>query len=515
MTAPTTPGPSRALRGLTGMLSALVALAAGHLVAALSAPQTSPVLVVGSTMIDLAPTPAKEFVVRTLGTWDKPLLVGLITVVLLGLAGGIGQFAWHRRALATAAIAALGLVGVVMALLRPGSAPVDTVPSIAAAVAGAGALQLLTRLHRTAPEPASPTTAERGRERRRLMLGLGGAGALALVGGGGGELLARSSTGGASASARTLPRPGSTAAPIPAGAQLPGNTPFITDIADFYRVDISLITPRIGVADWTLTIDGLVDRPLTLTYDELLALPMIERTITMTCVSNEVGGGYVSTARWLGVPFTEIAKRVGIQPGADQAYSYSLDSGYTCSTPLAALTDGRDAMIAIGMNGETLPDKNGFPARMIVPGLFGFVSATKWLRRIEFTTYAERTAYWTDRDWATDAPILTQSRIDVPKSLATLPRDRAILAGVAWAQHRGIERVQVRIDGGDWQDASLATDAGIDLWRQWSFVYDGPPGQHSAEVRATDATGEVQPERRTKVFPDGARGWHQIIFTTE
>jgi DMSO/TMAO reductase YedYZ molybdopterin-dependent catalytic subunit len=439
----------------------------------------------------------------------------LVGVVLLGMAGGIGQFAWRRRALAAAAIAALGLVGVGMALLRPGSTPMDTVPSIAAAVAGAGTLLLLTRLHRTEPGRTSATSAERGRDRRRLMLGLGGAGALALVGGGGGELLARSRTGGAGATTRALPRPGSPAAAIPAGAQLPGNTPFITDIADFYRVDISLITPKIGVQDWTLTIDGMVDRPLTLTYDELLELPMIERTITMTCVSNEVGGGYVSTARWLGVPFSEIAERVGIQPGADQAYSYSLDSGYTCSTPLAALTDGRDAMIAIGMNGETLPDKNGFPARMLVPGLFGFVSATKWLRRIEFTTYAERSAYWTDREWATDAPVLTQSRIDVPKSLATLPRDRAVLAGVAWAQHRGIAQVQLRIDGGDWQDASLATDAGIDLWRQWSFVYDGPPGQHTAEVRATDATGEVQPEQRTKVFPDGARGWHQIVFTTE
>lgn len=498
------------------MLAALVAIGAGHLVAAILAPATSPLLVVGSTMIDLAPTPAKEFVVRTFGNYDKPLLIGLIAVVLAGLAGGIGQFAWHRRTPATLAIAGLGLIGVVMALVRPGAAPLDTIPSIVAAAAGAVALQLLVRVIGAGRDRVeTPTTAERGRDRRRLMLGIGGAGAVALLGGAGGEAIARQRGGGAGTAAGRLPRPISTAAAIPAGAQVPGATPFITEIADFYRVDISLTTPKISIDGWTLTIDGMVDRPLTLTYDELLELPMIERTITMTCVSNEVGGGYVSTARWLGVPFSEIAERVGIQPGADQAYSYSLDSGYTCSTPLAALTDGRDAMIVVGMNGETLPDKNGFPARMLVPGLFGFVSATKWLRRIEFTTYAERSAYWTDREWATDAPVLTQSRIDVPKSLTTIPRDRAVLGGIAWAQHRGIARVELRIDGGPWQEASLATDAGIDLWRQWSYVYDGPPGQHTAEVRATDATGEVQPEQRTKVFPDGARGWHQIVFSTE
>lgn len=493
-----------------------MALAAGHLVAALVAPSTSPLLVVGSTMIDLAPTPAKEFVVRTFGSYDKPVLIGLIAIVLIVLAGGIGQFAWRRPVLATVAIAALGLVGAVLASLRPGAAAADVAPSVAAAIAGAVTLRLLVRA--ASPRPAHtglPAVAELRRNRRFLLLGLGGAGAGALLGGAGGETLARLRAGGAESASSRLPVPSSPAAPIPAAAQVPGATPFVTDVADFYRVDISLTTPRIAVEGWTLVLDGMVERPLTLTYDELLALPMIERTITMTCVSNEVGGGYVSTARWLGVRFTELADRIGIRPGAEQAFSSSLDSGYTCSTPLAALLDGRDSMIAVGMNGEVLPDQNGFPARMIVPGLFGFVSATKWLRRIEFTTYAERSAYWTDRDWATEAPVLTQSRIDVPRSLATVPRDGAVLAGVAWAQHRGIAGVELRIDGGEWQETTLAADAGVDLWRQWSFRYDGPPGRHTAEVRATDATGEVQPERRTPVFPDGARGWHKIIFTTE
>lgn len=255
-----------------------------------------------------------------------------------------------------------------------------------------------------------------------------------------------------------------------------------------------------------------MDRPLTLTYDDLLALPMIERTITLSCVSNEVGGPYVSTARWLGVPFRDLIARAGVQPGVDQVFSSSLDSGYTCSTPYAAVSDGRDAMIVVGMNGQVLPEERGYPARMLVPCLFGFVSATKWLKRIQFTTYAARSAYWSERGWATDAPTLTSARIDVPKSLSTLPRDRPVLAGVAWAQHRGIERVEIRIDDGPWRETKLAADAGVDVWRQWSYVYDGPPGRHSAQVRATDGTGATQPERRTKVFPSGARGWHEIQF---
>jgi DMSO/TMAO reductase YedYZ molybdopterin-dependent catalytic subunit len=302
---------------------------------------------------------------------------------------------------------------------------------------------------------------------------------------------------------------------LPDGVQVPGVSPFTTPAADFYRVDISLVTPHIDAASWSLTIDGMVDRPLTLSYDDLLAMPLVERDITLTCVSNEVGGPYVSTGRWLGVPFEEVIKRVGVRPGVDQVYSYSLDSGYTCSTPFQAVSDGRDAMIVVGLNGEPLADERGYPARMLVPGLFGFVSATKWLQRIEFTTYAQRTAYWTARDWATDAPVLTQSRIEVPKSLGTLSKDKPVIAGVAWAQHRGIAKVEVRIDGGDWHEAKLAANAGIDLWRQWTYFYDGPAGLHSAEVRATDLGGDTQPEERTKVFPDGARGWHQIQFTSE
>ena len=500
------------LRALAGILAALAAVGVGHGVAGLIDPVASPILAVGSTLIDAAPTPAKEFAVRTFGTYDKPILIGSIGAVLLVFAAVLGLIAWRRRLVALVGISLLGVAGLVAAVVRGG--PVDGIPSLVAGVVGVLAMRFLTR-----PVPVTddaPTAYATARSRRTLLFGSAGVAALAAVGGAGGLALDRvRQTRIAARRAIGLPAPMSPAPPLPAGVQVEGVSPFTTPVDKFYRVDISLVTPRIDASAWSLRIDGMVDNPVTLTYDELLAMPLIERDITLTCVSNEVGGPYVSTGRWLGVPFAEIIRRVGVQPGVDQVYSYSSDSGYTCSTPFAAVSDGRDAMVVVGLNGEVLPDPRGFPARMLVPGLFGFVSATKWLERIEFTTYAERSAYWTDRDWATDAPILTQSRIELPKSLATLPKAKPVIAGVAWAQHRGIAKVEVRIDEGEWQEATLADDGGIDLWRQWSFRYDGPAGLHSAQVRATDLTGAVQPEQRTKVFPRGATGWHQIQFTAE
>jgi DMSO/TMAO reductase YedYZ molybdopterin-dependent catalytic subunit len=442
------------------------------------------------------------------------VLVGSVGLVLLVFAGLLGLVAWRRPRVAYAGIALLGVVGTVAALTR--GPLLDSVPSLAAGVAGTGALHfLLTRSAAPADDPA-PTDAAARRARRGLLVRLGATALVAALAGGGGVVVGRVRQAGAAARrALGLPAPASAAAALPQGVQLPGMTPFTTPSQDFYRVDISLVTPRVDASTWSLTIDGMVDRPLTLTYDELLAMPLIERDLTLTCVSNEVGGPYVSTGRWLGVPFSEILRRVGVQPGVDQVFSTSSDSGYTCSTPFQAVADGRDAMIVVGLNGEVLPDERGYPARMLVPGLYGFVSATKWLERIEFTTYDRRTAYWTERKWATDAPVLTQSRIDVPASLGSVPKDRPVLAGVAWAQHRGIEKVEIRIDDGAWQQTTLAADGGIDLWRQWSFRYNGPAGRHLAQVRATDLDGHTQPEQRTKVFPDGARGWHQIQFSVD
>ncbi len=495
------------------MAAAGAAVGVGHLVASLTNPVASPLLAVGSALIDAAPTPAKEYAVRTFGTADKPILVGSVGLVLLVFAAAVGLLAWRRPRTASVAIGLLGVAGAGAALTR--GPLTDVVPSVAAGAVGIVALLFL----RTRPLPANrahPGEAAVGRGRRGFLVGLGATAALAALSGAGGVAVGRVRAAGAAARrARGLPTPSSAARALPAETQLPGMTPFQTSNADFYRVDISLVTPRVDASTWSLRIDGMVDNPVTLTYDDLMAMPMIERDITLTCVSNEVGGSYVSTGRWLGVPFRDLIARVGVQPGVEQVYSYSSDSGYTCSTPFSAVSDGRDAMVVVGLNGEPLADERGYPARMLVPGLFGFVSATKWLERIEFTTYDKRQAYWTERDWATDAPVLTQSRIDLPKSLGTLAKDKPVIAGVAWAQHRGIEKVEIRIDDGAWQETTLAGDGGVDLWRQWSFRYDGPAGLHTAEVRATDLDGHTQPEERTKVFPDGARGWHQISFTAE
>jgi len=498
------------------VVSALAAVGVGHGIAGLINPVASPIIAVGSTLIDAAPTPAKEFAVRTFGTADKPILIGSIGVVLLVFAAALGLIAWRRRPVALVGISLLGIAGMAAGVARGGL--LDAVPSLVAGLVGVLALRWLTtfpRRHSRAQTPP-PDASRANTSRRGLLLAMGATTAVAALGGLGGVVLGRARAAGAAARRLVgLPKPLSPAQPLPAGVQIDGMTPFATPTADFYRVDIALVTPRIDASSWTLTVDGMVDNPFTLTYDELLGMPMIERDITLTCVSNEVGGQYVSSTRWLGVPFSEIIKRAGVQSGVEQAYSYSSDSGYTCSTPYQALTDGRDAMIVVGMNGEPIPDDHGYPARMLVPGLFGFVSATKWLERIEFTTYAKRSAYWTDRKWSTDAPILVQSRIDLPKSLSTLPKDKPVIAGVAWAQHRGIEKVEIKIDDGDWTPVKLAADGGVDLWRQWSYVYDGPAGQHQAQVRATDLNGKTQPEERTKVFPSGAQGWHQIVFDSE
>lgn len=512
------------------MLSAAGALGAGQLVAAVLSPESSPLVAVGSVLVDGAPTPVKMVAVRALGTADKPVLIATVAVVLGLFAALLGLIAWRRRKLALAGTALLGLVGLVAVLTRAGE-PVNVVAPLTTLVVAVGALAAFTRVRtgqpgtsstaretadqvlptrRHAPLAARSAPAELRRPSRRAVLGGAGLAGLAVLGGASGKFPAP-----ARGISATLPSPKFPAAPVPAGAQVPGAVPFITPNADFYRVDIALITPRVDVENWQLVIDGAVDKPLTLDYADLLALPMIERTITMACVSNEVGGPYVSTARWLGVSFRTLIDLVGVRPGVDQCFSHSLDGGYTCSTPYGPLSDGRDAMVAVAMNGEPLPDKNGFPARMVVPGLFGFVSATKWLSRLEFTTYAEKSAYWTDREWATDAPVLTQSRIDSPASLDTLAPDNKVIAGTAWATHRGISRVEVRIDDGQWLPAILGESAGEDVWRQWSLRYDGPPGRHTAEVRAVDGDGDVQPERRTTVFPSGATGWHTIQFSVD
>jgi DMSO/TMAO reductase YedYZ molybdopterin-dependent catalytic subunit len=371
---------------------------------------------------------------------------------------------------------------------------------------------------RTAP-PIDATTSASPSEmpgdigRRRFLsasLMVGGA-AVALGGLGRLNIARRFGVAEAARDALTIPVPQSPLPPLDAGAVLDtsGISPFITPNADFYRVDTAFIVPRIDTDTWRLAIHGMVDREMELTFEQLMSREVIERDITLACVSNEVGGPYIGNARWIGVPLKPLFEEAGVHADADQIVSRSVD-GFTVGTPTAVAMDGRDAMLAVSMNGETLPFTHGFPVRMIVPGLYGYVSATKWLTDIELTTFDAYDAYWIQRGWAQQAPIKTESRIDTPRAGSKVRVGTLMVAGVAWAQHRGIELVEVRVDGGAWNDATLAAQDTTDTWRQWTWPWHATPGQHTIEVRATDADGDVQPEQRLPPFPDGATGWHTV-----
>ncbi|UNS99484.1 molybdopterin-dependent oxidoreductase [Streptomyces tubbatahanensis] len=359
-----------------------------------------------------------------------------------------------------------------------------------------------------------------GFDRRRFVLGAGAAS----VGAAGVGLLGRglNSRSGAEAVASrtdlTLPAPVSRAAPVPRGAELDidGLSRFVTSNNRFYRVDTLLRVPKLSAADWSLRIHGKgVRDELTLDYDQLLARGLVERDITLTCVSNQVGGEYVGNARWLGVPLAPLLREAGVRPPskggpADQLVARSED-GMTLGSPVDTVMDGRDAMLAVGMNGEPLPFEHGFPVRMVVPGLYGYVSACKWIRELELTSFDDFDVYWVKRDWGRRAPIKTQSRIDTPGPLADLKAGKVAVAGVAWAQHRGIDRVEVRVDDGSWHTARLAEEDSRDTWRQWVWEWNATPGSHRLQVRATDRTGRTQTADRVGTVPDGATGRHSVV----
>lgn len=488
-----------------GVLATLVGIGLAHLAASLTDPASSPVLAVGSAVIDLTPTPMKEWAIRTFGSADKVILVGSVLAGVLVLAAVAGILARRRLALGAGLLVALVGIAAVAVLSRPSVEAIDVFPTVVAAVVGPLALALLARTHVRA-ETTDGT-------RRTLLLTMGALGVTAAVGGVAGRVISGLRL---RPENIALPTPVDPAPPLPRGLddQVPGITSFRTPSSDFYRVDTRLDTPVVGAEDWTLTIDGDVEREVTLTFDELLAMPMIERDITLTCVSNSVGGPYVGSSRWLGVRLTDVLDLAGIgSTKADQILSTDFD-GMTISTPLDLATDGRDAMIVVGMNGEALPREHGFPVRMIVPGLYGFISATKWLTRLTLTRYADQKAYWTDRGWATDAPIKISARIDTPRALGELDAGDVVIGGVAWAQERdGIDRVQVRIDGGPWVDAQLGPDGGENYWRQWFYRWPADSGSHRIAARAVAGSGEAQTAVRAEPFPDGASGLHELLVT--
>jgi DMSO/TMAO reductase YedYZ molybdopterin-dependent catalytic subunit len=326
-------------------------------------------------------------------------------------------------------------------------------------------------------------------------------------------LAERSSVAGARRALR-LPRPSESASALPAGVNLdiPGLTPFITSNTAFYRVDTAIVLPQVAPSSWQLRIHGMVAREITLTFDELLRRPLIEDYVTLCCVSNPVGGPYIGNALWLGASLASLLRQAGIRAGADQLLCTSAD-GFTSGTPVQAVMDGRDALLAVAMNGQPLPVAHGFPARMVVPGLYGYVSATKWVTDITVTTFAGNYAYWAQRGWSQQAPIKTESRIDVPNGQGQIQAGRTAVAGVAWAQHKGIEAVEVRVDQGPWNQARLAAVPGIDTWRQWVWEWDATSGNHTIECRATDKTGYTQTDAQEQPEPNGATG-HPMVAVT-
>jgi DMSO/TMAO reductase YedYZ molybdopterin-dependent catalytic subunit len=508
------PGPparrrlSRGVAAVAGLATGLLAVGAAELVAAFTGPSSEPLVAVGDAFVDGTPPWLKDFATSTFGTHDKQILLTGAVLVLAALCALSGVLAARGPFPGAYLVLALGAVAGLAAATRPDATILSVLPSAIAAIVGAIVLSGLVDRLETARGPGSG----HGPGRRALLRTAGvlaGSGLVALAAGRG---LGRA-TRNAEASRETvrLPAPANPEPALPSrvAVGVPGVAPFRVPDEEFYRIDTALVVPRLRAGDWRLRIHGLVDRELTLDFPTLLASPLVERDITLCCVSNEVGGDLIGNATWLGLPIGPLLRRAGPHREADMVLSTSAD-GFTCSTPLAALTDGRDALLAVGMNGVPLPVEHGFPVRMVVPGLYGYVSATKWVVDLEVTRFDRAVAYWTPRGWAAQAPIKTESRIDVPKDGASVAAGRVAVAGVAWAQHRGIEAVEVRVDGGAWQPADLGAEASIDTWRQWVYRWDAPRGQHTLEVRATDRTGVPQTGVQAPPAPDGATGWHRI-----
>ncbi len=556
--------------GLTFGIAELLAALAGWF--NLLHPSASPIASLGSTFIELTPEWLKDWAIRTFGENDKTALrvgmgisvllaaivIGLITrwsprwgvavsaallvvtgaailtrsdagvLDLLPLAVGGAAGIWF---LVTAVRAVIGLPakgiqpGGTTAARTPDSTPpatpaaapdTDRLPAVGGKVVLTGADHPMAAAGATSP---TTTTGRTSTVNRRAFFRLAGIGAVVAVAAG--------------AISRWIPSAAqveesraAVAGAVPQAADVQiatdsagtldsinGITPYVISNDEFYRIDTAFTFPGLTAETWSLKIHGAVDNPFEISFDELIARPMVERSVTLTCVSNPVGGPYVGNAVWQGVRIADLIAEAKPRAEADCVLSTSAQDGFTVTTPLEALTDGRDALLAVKMNGEPLPAAHGFPVRMVVPGLYGYVSATKWVVDLELTRFDEVSAYWTDRGWSAKGPIKTSARIDVPASLATLPAGRVPVAGVAWAQHRGIKAVQVQVDDGEWQEATLSTPVSKDTWVQWVWEWDATPGQHTLQVRAIDGTGELQTGSRQEVIPDGATGWHSRLVT--
>jgi DMSO/TMAO reductase YedYZ molybdopterin-dependent catalytic subunit len=491
-------------RMAAGFAAAAVSLGVTEFAATFFSPAAEARNAVGTAVINLTPGPVKEWAIQTFGTNDKTFLTVMVLIVILALAAITTIRERSRIPLGSIMIAIFGLLGSLAVLALPGARALDVVPTALGTVAGIAALRLLTAERSTKPGEADST-------RRRSLLTLGMLGAGALTGLLGSVLTRKRRSVAGDRDTFALAKPASPAPPIPPTVQpdAAGLTQFITDNKDFYRIDTALSVPQLARPDWALRIHGMVDEEVSYTFADLEQFESLERAVTLMCVSNPVGGNLISNAVWTGYRVRDLLQRSGVRPEADMVLSTSVD-GFNIGTPLEALTDDRDAMLAIGMNGVPLPVEHGYPARLVVPGLYGFVSATKWVVDLEVTRFDRAEAFWTKRGWAAKAPIKTGARIDVPRTGQRLAAGSVTLGGVAWAQHRGIKDVEVRIDAGAWQPARLGASYSNDTWRLWTYDWTATPGTHTVTVRATDNTGAVQPGEQSPPPPDGATGWPSI-----
>jgi DMSO/TMAO reductase YedYZ molybdopterin-dependent catalytic subunit len=507
---------------VAGGLAAALGIAIGELMAGLIVGAPSLIVAIGDTVIEYQPPGAKELVVELFGESDKLVFGAAIVVAAILIAGLLGVAGRRNWIVPMAGFVVAGVVGLGAALTRPLVDPVLAVVTIVLAI-GLALAALRLMLGYTSPAwGASAASADAAPvaggmpdwdRRRFLQVGGGVAVGAVLLGAVGRNLIAENAR--APLDVAELPTPDAPLPAVPAGASLDveGISPIVTPNDEFYRIDTALVNPRVDVDDWTLRIHGDVDREVTLTYDDLLSMPLLEQYVTIACVSNKVGDDLVGNALWTGVDLREVLDMAGVQPAGEQIVGRSVD-GFTAGFPTAwAMDPERVPMIAIGMNGQPLPRDHGYPARLIIPGLYGYVSATKWLKEIQLTGWEEFDGYWIPRNWAKEAPILTQSRIDTPKRNATLAAGTTVpIGGVAWAPDRGVQRVEVAIDGGEWQEAEISDPLNDATWVQWVLPWDAPAdgGEHEIKVRATDGSGEVQTADVTPPAPDGARGHHTI-----
>jgi DMSO/TMAO reductase YedYZ molybdopterin-dependent catalytic subunit len=505
---------TRRRAGLIGATAAGLALGATEFLAGLFERVPSAISAVGGVIVDRSPGFIERIAIDVFGTADKgALAIGTVVVgVLVGFALGLAS--WRRPVLGAVGFGVFALVGIVAGLQEPLVSGPGTVIAVLLS-AGAGWLVLRTGLQLLAAgeSPETPTDGLPADVSRRRFAALAvGAGAAGLLGGLGGRnlIIARSErvreATGLPPPRTTVPAPG-----VEASFAVPGVDPIVVPNEDFYRIDTALVVPRPNPESWRLRITGMVDREVEFSLDELLAMDLHERYVTIACVSNRIGGDLVGNAKWTGVQLTELLDRAGVRPEATQIVGRSVD-GWTAGFPTAVAYDGRNPLLAVGMNGTPLPPAHGFPARLIVPGLYGYVSATKWIEEIELTRWEDFDAYWIPRGWSKEGPIKTQSRIDHPRSGRTITGNPAVIAGVAWAPLKGIDRVEVRVDDGAWHEAELTDPLSDAAWVQWKLELPLSAGDHFVEVRATDGTGETQTEVRSRPDPDGATGWHKAHF---